>query len=153
MADSRRQQIVDAVKTRFQAITVAGGYETNIGNNVFEWRDIPSVMVEENDMPCVLVRDPRTEITQRVSKVQDHDLTIEAAVVTATATIPVQVRKMIADIYKAIGVDRTWGGKALDTLPVKDEMGVEHAGKRFGGATVTFTIRHRTLSYDPYNTQ
>ena len=48
MADSKRQKIVDAVKTRMAAILTAGGYATNLGQNVEEW----STHLQGEDIPA-----------------------------------------------------------------------------------------------------
>ncbi len=38
MADSKRQQIISAIKTGLQSITIANGYETDLGSSIYEWR-------------------------------------------------------------------------------------------------------------------
>jgi|GEM_PF-775425 len=154
MADSVRQKIVDAVKTRFQSITVANGYETNLGNKVFVWRDTGAAPFEESELPAVVLFDAKDEIVQQLSRIQHHKLLMVADVVTDDATQSTQIRKLVADIYKAIGVDIYWTVEsvrlAFDTDPMQDEFDVRQEERVIASARVQFTIQYRTLSWNPY---
>ncbi len=106
MADSKRQKIVDAVVARMQTILVTNGYQTNIGANVEDSRQ----NWQEEELPA--------------TSVFDLEATAEALPQNATRSIwtqPIGIRvalkkgsdvkagrKVIADIYRAIGTDETW---------------------------------------------
>jgi len=151
MSDSRRQLLVDAVRTRFATILVSGGYETNIGAKLFEWR---VTELETADLPALNFRDTRNVTEQKLSHIHQHALEFEADVLTAgVSETPKQIRKMIADVVKCIGVDRTWGGIAYDTDPKEDVLGMDQAGLIAGGARIKFVIKYRTRSFNPYSPQ
>jgi len=158
MADSIRQKIVDAVVTRFKTILVAGGYETNLGQKVFVWRDTreDADPFGDTELPALNIRDTKCETQYSAIATQRHQhrLTVEVELWTITATVHTQVRKLIADIHKAIGVDRRWevaGMKLADnTEPFQDEMGTEHKGKLKGGALFKFIVVYSTRAWDPY---
>lgn len=162
MPTSIRQQIIDLVQARLQTITVANGYNTEIGaTKVFRWRDTTPVSFSDSELPAINFRDRREKsIDILMPRVQEHELTIEADVITSTATVDDKVRAGIADIIKAIGTDTRWTNGsavklALRTLLNPDQgpsnqMDVQHEGKKVGAAQVTFVIVYRTQAFDPY---
>jgi hypothetical protein len=150
MADSLREQIMAAVAVRFALIKPANGYETTIGERTHKWRVTD---INDAELPAHNFRDVSCEIEQAVSKLHFHTLKIESV---AVAKKPIDMavdkfgRKMIADIWKAIGVDRQWSGLASDTNPVRDEMDIEQDDRQLVGVRVEFEIKYRTLSFNPY---
>ncbi len=150
MADSRRQTIAAAIKTRIARLTTGNGYETNIGSKCFLWK---TGAWEADELPGVDIRDMKDDIEGKSAGLRKelHKLRVEAEVACKSGTTTAyQVRKMIADIYTAIGVDRTWGGIARTTDAVGDEMGVEQQNRTLGGAKVTFIVEYTTAYFDPY---
>ncbi len=150
MADSKRQDIIDALDTRLRTILTAGGYETDLGSNVFEWR---ATALQESELPGLIYRDISCEpVENTASLYQEFFLNIEVEIITVSgSTTASQIRKMIADVYKAIGTDDKWGGLALGTFSDGDEMNIEQAEKIIGGATVSFHVHFATVEWDPYN--
>lgn len=149
MPDSKRQQIVLAVKTRFQGILIASGYETNIGQKVYEWRD---AAIQSADLPALNLIDVAEDSIQGSSNVQEHSLEMWVECHTQDGTTNgATVRKVIADVVKAIGVDRTWGSLAFNTLPMRNEIGFEHKDKFNGGVTIKFKILYRTQNFNPFS--
>lgn len=143
---SKRQQIVDAVKTRFATILTSGGFESNIGQNVNEWL-LPSVAADKTQV--MSVEDPECSTEQRMGDSHEHTLTIEASVgIKAASVTPAELRKAIADMTKAIGVDRLWGALALDTNPVGSRIELNQTDKIVGVAQLTFEIKYRTASWE-----
>lgn len=137
---SLRQQLIDAVKTRFALITIAGGYQTNIGSKLREWHvtsldtDQLDTLIIRDTIDAVLPDDPN-------SGKRTWNLTIIAdAIFTAADDNPAKARKAIADIKKAILVDQRWGGLARRTDEVSDQLMIEKEGTRVGGAQVIFKI-------------
>ncbi len=137
---SLRQQIVDAVKTRFALITIANLYETNIGNKLREWH---VTSLDTAQLDTLVIRDT-------IDAVQPDDpnsgkrtwaLTIVAdAIFSPADDNPTKARKAIADIKKAIAVDHRWGRLARRTDEVNDQLMIEKEGTRVGGAQVIFKI-------------
>ena len=149
------QQIFDAVKVRFSAITIDNGYETSIGSHCFPWRDLTKSPLAAAEMPGFCYRDPTRNYAPDTVPLNKHGFILDLevmAVTTADASSPVDnhARRIAADIHKAIGVDRRWSALAEDTLPVSDELQTEHLGDRIVGATVRFQIVFRTQRFDPY---
>lgn len=152
MADSIRQQIMTALDTRMKAILTAGGYETDLGTSVFEWR---TENLDDSQLPALVWRDIAAGVSDQADDgaamgSHAHALTVEIEIITSGSTAPAAVRKMIADVYKAIGVDDTWGGLALATAPREDETEHDQAEKKIAGATIRAVIIYETLSFDPY---
>lgn len=137
---SKRQQIVDAVKTRFAAITVANGYQTDIGLKQTEWHPTAK---DAADRPGHDVRDALEEADteKRNSALYERQLQItviaEIAEVDATAA---NARKALADMITAVGKDPKWGGLANYTLPVDEEVTVDDEAQRVGAARLIFDV-------------
>ncbi len=152
MADSKRQQICTAIDTRLKTILVSNGYETNLGNNVYEYWQ---VALEEDELPGVIWKDSAETSVPLVSDTQDRLLTIELILQAAGSDAPKQLRKMIADIEKAIKTDGTgitWGGLAIDTDPINmsEAFEIEHKERRIGACKLNFIIKYRTGYLNPY---
>lgn len=149
MADSKRQQICTAIDSRLKSILVSGGYETNIGNNVYEFWEIP---LEETELPGMIWRDGAESADLSVTSVQTRTLKIHLTIQVAGTDSPRQIRKALADIEKAIKVDTTWGVLAIDTRPpeVVDTFEMGHEARRIGAARVTFDVIYRTGYLDSY---
>jgi hypothetical protein len=137
----RRQDIVDAVKTRMELIQ-GSPYHTTIGTNVYVWHPTP---VHGNRLPCIIIRDlSDTLLAQNIYDNWDHRLTVAISVMAKGTTSDETVREMIADVLTAIGTDHTWGSKAVLTDFVGDEMLVDQEEDRISGATITIEIQYRT---------
>ncbi|HLE18673.1 MAG TPA: hypothetical protein VI728_10365 [Syntrophales bacterium] len=147
MADSKRQQLIDAIDARFKTIKTTNGYETELGNNVFAWRSSP---IEAAELPCLLYRDTNETIELTIGA-HIHTLTIETEIITSGGTAIKDIRKMLADIIKCIGADLTWGGIAEDTLPVAGEdIKIEQQENIITGAKLSFAAQYVTEPFNPY---
>src|SRR5688500_19999684 len=120
---ANRQALIDAVKTRAATITIANGYQTNIGSKVKEWQ---TTALESADLPGLVIQDP-LESTIVGEDGENSGLyrreleIIFDAVLQESAQNAVEARKAIADVIKMIGVDPTWGGLARRTIPRSEE--------------------------------
>lgn len=149
MADSIRQQIMTAIDTRLKTILVSGGYETNAGNNIYEFWDIA---LEEDELPAIIWRDGAEDTELLVSTTQDRRLTVELIMQAVGTTAPTTLRKMIADVEKAMLVDNTWGSLAIFTSPldITDVFEVDHKERRIGACRAKFTVLYRTGYLNSY---
>lgn len=150
MADSIRQQIIDAINTRLKTILKANGYETNLGQNVFEHR---TTALGDSELPGINFKDVGCDVSQEDIAIGQHgyELIMEAEItVKEGSTTAVQIRKMIADVIKATGVDPRWGGLAVSTSPVSDSLKFEQSEKIIAGALLTYSIMFRTNKFNPY---
>lgn len=147
MADSKRQQIVGALITRLKLISVPNGYDTALGNRVYEWRLDP---LGGDEFPAIIVKDTGEEIddTANMGK-HAHALTVELHCLCLGSTAPAAMRKFVGDVYKSIGTDITFGGLAVLTHPVTDKTEMEQGDKLFSATVITVTILYRTAAWNP----
>ena len=147
MADSIRQQIIDAIETQLGTILTTNGYETNLGSNIFVWKPEPFAATE---VPGADIQD-QEETTDLAAQLHEHLLTIAVKVVGSGATIENDTRKYIADVIKAVGVDVTWGALAQDTAPTGIDLidvAIDDAVRM--GVQLNFIIQYTTVPFDPY---
>lgn len=146
MSDSIRQQILTALDTRLKTITVANGYKTGVGARVFPWLDRE---LADTEIDALIYRDPANVITPESFDTCTNKLRVEIEVKTKLAANTVlQVRKLIEDVYQAIKTDETWGGLAIDTNPVSDEIDIQQADKIMGSALVVIEIEYEADKWD-----
>jgi hypothetical protein len=144
MSDSKRQQIIEALDTRLKTILTAGGYKSNIGQHVFEWKTTPFA---EEELPGITYRDITSNRGAEgpVNKFR-WAMNIELDIV-AQAT-PGTMRDMINDVLKAIGTGPTWGGLAQGTRQPEVEIQVEQENKIITGAAMKFEIVYDAPLWD-----
>lgn len=148
MADSKRQDIIDAIETRMKTILVAGGYETNLGSNVFIWKATP---FQSTEVPGVDVRDVDDISEAQTVGEEIHTMPIECRCHVGTTASMTDVRKITADINKAVGVDVTWSGLAEDTTQVQGGLADIEIGNEVNTIVVVkFSITYVTGRYDSY---
>lgn len=146
-SDTIRQQIMDAVRIRFSNILVANGYKTDIGNNVFEWRDAD---IEAAKLPAIKYRDSDGSIEAiTVGEVENH-IKVEVEISTAGSAGLDELRNAVADMTLAIGVDVTFGGLAQDTSLFNDNYSIEHVENKYYRAALSFDITFTTDRFNPY---
>ena len=140
---NKRQQIVDAIETRMKTIRTTNGYATNAGAHVFTWI---RTQVPETEMPAISIYDGDCPIDYDNAPLNfPHHLLDVALVAEAKgSTAQVDVRKIIADIVKAIGADLTWGGLAIDTDLISHGINMEQGDKPAGAGIVQIRITYRT---------
>lgn len=101
MADSKRQKIVSAAVTRMQTILTAGGFETNLGQKVYDW----VTDYQQSELPALSVCDLPAE--RAPSQGSDPKYTIwlmpiQFRVYAEKDATPANIRKMLKDVQKAI---------------------------------------------------
>jgi len=137
MADSKRQQIIDAIATKMAEINTGNGYNTNAGNKVFKWliRDL-----DKADLPAIEIRWTGQETDAGIDLGHHrHSLAVEIDVVANGTTAPAIVESAIADVYTAIGTDTTYGGLAIDTDTEGDSIEVDQGEDKIARGTITIT--------------
>jgi hypothetical protein len=158
MADTIRKQIIDAVIARLKTIKTANtvpiagnNYQTNIGEHVWKERAANFTPADIVKPGALNVFFPHEKDSNEVSRHHDHEMRVEVIAVIADDNTEDFCESVIADLTQAIGADITFGGKARDVLPGEFEKDVEQESKKIVGFRRTFTIRYRTLRFDPYN--
>lgn len=148
MPDTIRQQIVTAIDTRLKAIKTTAGYQTNLGNNVFQWRT--TAIDADNEMPCATHRDTQDTIDLTIG-LHLHTLKIEIGVFAKGSTSPAEMRKLIGDIHEMTGSDVTWGGLAEDTKIISEKIISAHEENKFMGIEVELEVEFTTKVFDPFS--
>lgn len=142
-----RQQIVNAIKLRFEGITIANGYNTDIGKTVDEWIAYDPEDVDL-DLERISVRDAICRKTEP-DEIDDNTagrhyklLTVYVFVMNGGTTTPEILRMKIEDVLKAIGEDETWGGIAIGTELEGDETGISQKRRKLGETRITIMVRY-----------
>lgn len=144
-----RQQIIDALAAQLATITVDNGYQGDLGLHLSEWETVPMDPAVESFR--LEYRD--ADESQEYAAVGEHlhKLVVELRIVLADAAPLLAMRKMIADVTVAIGVDVSWGGLAQDTQ--QDGNWVVDKGQAadtVSGARVKYVIEYTTEPWNPY---
>lgn len=109
-------EIIQAIKTRFEAITQGTEYNFT-PEKVYD--NFPDAAAIEKDKLYILNIRETNETLNDVREgpsypLQDIRFTVLIDIITRGYTAA-QVRKIKSDIYKSIGQDDTWGGLAIQT--------------------------------------
>lgn len=147
----KRQNIIDAVKTRLQAIDGVNPYYLDLSANVYIQRDAPFETWNERELPGVNIvdtdEDPDQELMNGPSNVWYRSLKVAISLVSNGALADTQVREGIADIERAIGTDLTWGTLAIDTKWTGTTLEKDQQEQRILSATVNIEILYSTTQW------
>jgi hypothetical protein len=148
---AKRQDILTAMKSRFQGIiSGSSGYQTQLGQHVFVWRTAPLTATE---VPCINIRDIRDDIidyTQDGSRntASQHQLTVDIEILVSENTATIEfLRTCHEDLELAISTDEYWGGLALRTVELSNEIMADQEANTIAGMLVTLRIDFRTKKF------
>lgn len=137
---SKRQQIIDAIIARMQLIKLANGYQTDLGNNVNDFK----TRYDEDDLPglsvCDTIANHELASGSPTATNQIDTMSVQLRVFVSDDTPAQELRTMIADIWKAIKVDPRWGSLAMQTIPKRSGIVIESDAFQIGGAAVEIEI-------------
>ena len=145
MADLR-QTIVAAIESRLATIATPT-YRTNLGLSATLWK---RNKFSDNALPAVSIRDVADdqEMDAEDESLTVHHLQVELVIMGKSAgTSDDLIRQLIADVEQAIGVDDTWGGNALSTEPMGNEIEIAQDGVTIAGALVRITVHFITAKF------
>ena len=152
MADSIIEQIVAAIKTGLEGITIAGGYNQTIVEVVrptrlggFKPRDLLIVMDQQD--PTLDEEAPHMFI-QWIQPIAISVFVISSD--TSTAAIDTRINTVRSDIEKCLRVDPTWSQLAIDTRISAALYFPENEGG-YSGITIIADVIYRTLEDDPFS--
>jgi hypothetical protein len=134
-----------ALVAQLKTITTANGYTTNLGANVAEWRGYPA---ETSEMPIAIVRDGEDKLESEHA-VHQHELEVAIEIITSGANAVSDVRKMLADVYRAIGVDTSVGGYVNEIEYTGDTLSLVHEEQKIISGLVSLLLRFKTGPFDP----
>ncbi len=122
-----RQRIIDALDTQLKSILIASGYDTNVGSNVFSWRDIENNPFAASELPGLNYRD---SISDRSVGCGSYDNTLRVDVEAYAASME-DIRQILGDIEKVIVDNEQWGGIADGSDLLTDESNVVHLENKY----------------------
>lgn len=106
---TKEEEIISAIKTKLQTITVANGFNTEVGSNVNDFNDMT---IPKDTSEYCEIRDPQTNFAQKgdpdyIENAHAQQMIVEIFVQFEKKDIT-YARKAAADIYKMIGVNKWW---------------------------------------------
>lgn len=138
---SKRQIIINELDAKLKAIKITNGYQTNAGNNVFAWREDE---LQPHELPGIVYLDRIAGKREGPIGSFRWSLAIDIyCYAGAGSNTPAEVRKLVADVLKAIGSADAgrWNGQAQNTeLSDGSEMSIERRGKTAGEAVININI-------------
>lgn len=148
MATPIRQTLVDNIKTQLQTITTGNGYETNLGSNIFEWRETP---IQQSELPGIIFRHINNQRSITFAK---DVCVLRLEIEIYTQGLPAIMQKAIADVIKCIGVE----GSKVNPFTVAEvikfagdeEIDASHTEHRFAGVKMTFEIEYIIDPWNPF---
>lgn len=136
---------VDGEGTSPLAVTVTSGtYATNLGQKVWEWREIP---IPDTAPPACVYKET-DDISMFAINQWKHSLKVEFLFYGNTAG---QVRQMIADFITAVGTSLTWGGLAQRTEITSEDTGSEQKGRLVFVAHIIAEITFISTYWNAYS--
>ncbi len=140
-----RQNIVAALITALKTISVANGYRTAVGSQVYSW---PDPTLDPDNLPALVVHDTAAPVEMDPNPYFSHTLTVEIYLVTSGALAGSALSDCMADILQAVGVDHTFGGLAIQTRPLNcNKTSIEKLENSLGDAEVILEIDYRTTKW------
>lgn len=145
-----REQILVHIETTLRSVTTAAGYEVTFVNVE---RARLSPVNEEATPPWVWIFEGEENKTSSPLGYETADLSISIEAWTSKWQNPsTSVNAILASIQKAIAVDPTRGGKAIDTLETGNSFLYGDVGmEEIAGCMVNVTIKYRHKYGDPYS--
>ena len=144
---SIRQQIIDYLDTKLKTILVSNGYNSDLGNNVYRWQPNP---LPHDTTIALVYKDMEAEVFDAAHNKSDHHLNLTAEIIArAGAASDDEIRKMLNDVIKALGVDFTCSGLAI-TVKINSHSinDIEPSEKVTGLGTVKFAVLYRTNQFE-----
>ena len=148
MADTIREQILQAVVTRLKTITVANGFNLDIGDKVFRARPTG----DDSVLPWAVLWDSSEAATRQYGlRVVTMDIVVEILSKYTLVTGASQVgNQALGDILKAMPESDAWGGLARDTKYQAGQTAFPSDGDTTAGVKVSFSIEYTTGLNNPY---
>ena len=132
----KRQEILSAIAQRLQTITITNGYNSDIGQKVLYWQDLPS----EYEADCVIYRDTRHEFAKKNLDF-NHQLTCDLQAVLFSSE---DASAALQDLITVVGNDDTWGKLATFSRLYMADIQLVTAGRRAIAVTLPVEIHYKT---------
>jgi hypothetical protein len=143
---SKRQQIIDELKTMLESIQTTNGYYTDIGKNTTPWR---TESFTEDELPGASWRDQNADATMpEKHNVHVHTINIEYTAYCKGDTSPETARMIIEDLHQALGKNPYITKLAIRTVPGKNTIELEQDNKVIARIVITFQIVYVTKPWE-----
>ncbi len=149
MADTLRQQIGDAIDTLLKTISTVNLYETNLGNNIFQWeKELPQdVLLGASWMDTI------DDITQGEPSIAEeaHNLTVEiVGKANEVGRPPLIARAAMGDVVKAFGSDNTLGGLVNQMFLINQTLEKNHGEDVISSFSVVMNMMYQSNRLTPF---
>lgn len=108
------EQIIDVVKTKLAAITVAGGYQTDMAAGRVHWPPVGDLEFDESDssqLPAIIIRRASKATRWHLRGAEEMVLRLS---LTAVATTYDAALVLMSDILKAVNANERWNNGSAD---------------------------------------
>jgi hypothetical protein len=150
MADTIREKIMDNIKTVLTAMTIANGYENDIGS-VQRWRQHGNNKVT---MPLIVIVEGSESNEDDAYPLTTCKLDVGIVLFVREAETSVvdtgqALNSLLGDIKKALKADITRGGNAVDTQVRSIQPFENDEGQIEAGLIIEIAILYRHQQTDP----
>lgn len=148
MADSIREKVISNVVSVLKGVTIPAGYDVTL-QNVFR---TPQSPFESVDFPfAVVFESSEAKSDGNPAQFTQGRLRVDIAVwMNRVDDFSQEINKAIASVCKALYLDQTRGGNAIDTTVVDNEVYVSEPAMPLGGFSIGVEILYRHRLGDPY---
>lgn len=138
---------MDAFLSALATIKKTNGYETDVGLNIYEWREEP---FDASFSEAINVRELEV-VLGRTHDGDDHVLNVELEVHTTGPNAIRTYRAIKGDVMELIRNNIDWGGLASDTKMQNEEIGESAKEEnRIGNFLIPVQIEFTTEYMNPY---
>ena len=132
-------QILTQIKERLAGITIANGYFTDLGKTLTYFDDIDS----EYNKDGLNYRDLDSEFFSAKNNYHEAVMPVEIDAILFGENVLELGCYATSDILKAIAIDPTWSGCAINTVLKERFKSVETKGKKAIKVEVTIDVTYR----------
>ncbi len=126
----------------------AGGYKTDLGNNIFAWRDLEKNPFQISELPALNYKDVMVEHEPLCFGSTLDTMPVECEIGVSGSNSESTLRDCISDIEKMIGTALSVS-EFLDMELKSDEMDIEHLENKIMIAKVILQIQYLNTNGNP----
>lgn len=147
MADSMREQVLAQIATTLEGVRKTAGYEIDVNQVARERWDL----VQLQEFPAVVIAAQSEEKRGEPLGIYDVRMRVVLGLfLHNTGSAQTELNQLLAAVEKALLVDTTRGGKAIDTTLIGNENVTGLIDESLAGIELTIEVRYRHGMQDPY---
>ena len=144
LPDIKEHTIIEAMKTRFAAITAGANYYTTFDKVV---DNMPGNASFDKDFTKIInIRETNDTLLEELESAGTlHDIGLDIDIdLIAKGSAAADIRKMKADILKSINTDLNWSGSAFTTQYKGSQRNkTDQFGNKIADLTISITVQYR----------